>query len=165
MIVLQPKDAGRLVALDTMTGAAAHLLSVELAAIDPWARYPYPASGLEAYLKGNEAGAPRYVIRADGAIAGALGIRENWLRGPYLQFLGILPEFQNHGLGRLALAWFEGSARARSERNLFVAASDFNSAAIRFYERHGFVRAALLDGLVRDDKCEILLRKRLAIQK
>jgi ribosomal protein S18 acetylase RimI-like enzyme len=42
-----------------------------------------------------------------------------------------------------------------------VAASDFNSGALRFYERHGFVRVAALEGLVAEGRSEILLRKRL----
>ena len=40
-------------------------------------------------------------------------------------------------------------------------ASSFNSNALRFYARHGFERAATLDGLVQDGIDEVLLRKRL----
>ncbi len=52
-------------------------------------------------------------------------------------------------------------ARAAGDRNLWVCASDFNAAGIMFYERHGFSRVADLDGLVRDGRTEVLLRKRL----
>ena len=68
-------------------------------------------------------------------LAGAIGVRRNWLRGPYLQFLGILPAFQRRGIGSVALDWFEGEARAAQAQNLWVAASDFNARALAFYER------------------------------
>lgn len=166
MIVLQTKsDSVPLITLEPMTPGAARALGNTLATIDPWARYAFSADALTTYLAGVEGDAPRYVLSIDNTYAGAIGIRTKWLRGPYLQFLGILPGYQSQGAGRLVLAWFEGCARAKQERNLWVAASDFNSAALRFYERHGFHRAARLDGLVEDGVTEILLRKRLCIRK
>ena len=165
MMILRESSAAAQIALDTMTEDAARFLGNGFAAIDPWARYGFSADSLAAYLSKPEAGAPRYVIRIDGAIAGAIGMRDAWLRGPYLQFLGILPDFQAQGAGQLALAWFEGTARARGERNIWVAASEFNSTALKFYERHGFQRAARLDSLIDDGETEILLRKRLSIKK
>lgn len=165
MINLTSSDETPRVLFDVITGRDARTLGAAFAAINPWAGYPYPADAVEAYLGAREPGAPRFAIHIDGALAGAIGIRLNWLRGPYLQFLGILPDFQRRGLGEKSLAWFEGGARAQLERNLWVAASDFNADAIRFYERHGFERAALLEGLVDDSKTELLFRKRLIIQK
>jgi ribosomal protein S18 acetylase RimI-like enzyme len=117
--------------------------------------------GLVTYLAAQEPGAPRLLLRIDGEIAGAVGLRLNWLRGPYLQFLGVLPVFQRRGLGNAVLDWFERETRKGNDRNLWVAASDFNAGAIRFYEAHGFKQVARLDGLVRDERAEILLRKRL----
>ncbi len=136
-------------------------LGRSFAAIDPWARYPYPANALTNYFEGNEANAPRYAVYSDGILAGALGLRHNWLRGPYIQFLGLLPGYQRSGTGWRLLNWCEQEAHSSFARNLWVAASDFNTDAIRFYERFGFVRAAELDGLVRDDRAEVLFRKRL----
>jgi ribosomal protein S18 acetylase RimI-like enzyme len=166
MIVLQESSDGvPLIALEPMTPGTARALGNALSAIAPWARYTFSADALSNYLGGVESDAPRYALTVDGSTAGAVGIRTKWLRGPYLQFLGILPNYQSQGAGRLVLAWFEGCARAKQERNLWVAASDFNSAALRFYEQHGFHRAARLDGLVEDGVTEILLRKRLCIRK
>lgn len=165
MIVLQNKPELPVIMLDAMSADVARPLGAAFAGMDPWARYPFSADALGAYLAGVESAAPRYVLRIDGVAAGAIGIRTAWLRGPYLQFLGILPDYQSRGAGQLVLAWFEGQARARGERNLWVAASDFNLAAIRFYERHGFQRAARLEGLVQDGETEILLRKKLCAQK
>ena len=139
----------------------AERLGPGFAAIDPWARYPYPASALEAYFAAEESGAPRFAVWLDGELAGAAGVRLNWLRGPYVQFLGVLPEFQRRGLGARVLAWIESEARRAGERNLWVAASDFNLDAIRFYETHGFALVAPLPDLVRDGRTELLLRRRL----
>jgi ribosomal protein S18 acetylase RimI-like enzyme len=136
-------------------------LGEAFAAIDPWASYPYPAAGLAQYLGATEPGAPRFALYLAGELAGAAGLRLNWLRGPYLQFLGILPAFQGRGIGERVLTWIETEARFANERNLWVAASDFNSGAIRFYERHGFAVAARLADLVREGRTELLLRKRL----
>ena len=72
-----------------------------------------------------------------------------------------MPRFQRRGLGRTVLDWIEGEVRAIKERNLWVAASEINSDALRFYERHGFAQTARLDDLVYDGRTEILLRKRL----
>jgi len=166
MLMLREGSSGGIqIALDTMTDDAARVLGSGFAAIDPWAHYKFSAAALTAYLAKAESGAPRYVIRIGGALAGAVGVRGAWLRGPYLQFLGILPAYQGKGAGQLVLAWFEGTARAHGERNIWVAASDFNSAALKFYETHGFQRAARLDGLLEDGETEILLRKKLIIKK
>jgi len=139
----------------------AETLGPALAAIDPWATYAYQASALSAYLGKDEPGAPRYSLRAGDALAGAVGLRLDWLRGPYLQLLGLLPGYQGCGFGAAVLAWIEREARAVSQRNLWVVASDFNAGALRFYERQGFTRVAALEALVAEGRAEILLRKRL----
>jgi diamine N-acetyltransferase len=144
-----------------MTADAAQIFGVAFARMEPWSRYPISAEALASYFAAEEIGAPRFMIVRDGALAGVLGLREHWLRGPYIQFLGLVPECQGQRLGQRALAWFEGRARAANFRNLWVAASDFNVAAIAFYERHGYVRVARIDDLIQDGIAEILLRKRL----
>jgi diamine N-acetyltransferase len=149
------------VSLVAMTPEVAAQLGPAFADMDPWARLGFTANALTQYFANPEPGAPRYAVRVGDAIAGAAGFRTAWLRGPYLQFLGLLTPYQGQNVGPLVLAWFEGQARARGERNLWVAASDFNPAAIRFYERHGFRHAALFEDLIADGYNEILLRKRL----
>jgi ribosomal protein S18 acetylase RimI-like enzyme len=131
------------------------------AAIDPWATYAYPADTLASFLSASEAGAPRLKLSVGDEIAGAAVIRTMWLRGPYLQFLGVVPEWQDRGLGSTLLHWIEQEARAAHERNLWVLASEINDGAVRLYERCGFVQTAKLDDLVCDGRAEILLRKRL----
>lgn len=150
------------IAVAPLAAEDADRLGTVFAAMDPWASYPYPASGLAAYFAKSEPSAPRFAILCVDELAGVAGLRLDWLRGPYIQFLGILAPHQGTGLGAAVLDWIEREARASGARNLWVAASDFNGGALRFYERSGFARVAVLDGLVRDGRDEILLRKRLS---
>ncbi|HVZ05345.1 GNAT family N-acetyltransferase [Hyphomicrobium sp.] len=146
---------------EQMSADAAHTLGPLLARIDPWARYGYTPEAMTAFLAGREADAVRYAIGIDRALAGAFSIKMNWLRGPYLQFLGILPVYQNQGIGTLVLDWFEQQAREDRAQNLWVAASEFNTRAQSFYQMHGFDRVAVLPDLVADGSAELLLRKQL----
>lgn len=152
---------GRPLTAAPLDAAIAPQLADAFAGMEPWAAYPYPAPALALYFGGSTVEAPRLAIDHDGRLAGVVGLRLDWLRGPYIQFLGLLPEAQGKGLGAVVLAWVEAEARRGGARNLWVAASDFNTGALRFYERAGFHRVADLDGLVRDDRTEVLLRKRL----
>lgn len=155
-LVLEPLDA-----------ALALELGQAFAAMDPWAAYPFPAAGLASYFASGNAAAPLFAIAsASGGspvgVLGVLGLRLDWLRGPYIQFLGLLAGDQGHGIGGAVMDWIEGEARQSGARNLWVAASDFNAGALRFYRKHGFHHVADLPGLVRDDRTEVLLRKRLS---
>lgn len=149
------------VTLLPLPASQAEALGTAFAAIDPWASYAYPASAITSYLAGAEPSGVRLLLQVDGTVAGAVGLQPSWLRGPYIRFLGILPPFQRRGLGSAILAWIEAETRQQPERNLWVVASQINTDAIRFYERHGFDQAAVFDALVYDGRDEILLRKRL----
>ena len=152
------------VTFQPMTTQNAKRLGAALAEIDPWAYYGYTPEALTTYLAADEQDAPRWQILVDDVVAGAIVIRWNWLRGPYLQFLGILPAFQNSGVGKATLAWLEADARSHRVQNIWVVASEFNTTALAFYERFGFVRIATLDGLVSEGTAECLFRKRLTAQ-
>lgn len=143
------------------TASDARTLATAFAGMLPWSRYPFSAAQLEAYLGAHEVGSPRYCLHIGEEPAGALGLRLNWLRGPYIQFLGVTPSFQKTGLGAAILTRVLAEARTRGDRNVWVAASSFNADALRFYERHGFQRAATIDGLIEDGIDEVLLRTRL----
>jgi GNAT superfamily N-acetyltransferase len=131
------------------------------AAIDPWARLGYKAESLSTYLGTLEKSAPRYALMAGGEVAGAAGVRLNWLRGPYVQFLGILPGFQKKKLGSTFLAWLAHEAKRHGEQNIWVLASTFNADALRFYEVNGFERTGEIPELVAPGTAEVLLRRRL----
>lgn len=136
-------------------------LAAAFATMEPWRRYRCDAAELEAYAAQVEPGAPRLALLAGEHLAGLIGLRWAWLRGPYLQFLGILPAFQAQGAGSSVLSWLEREATARGERNLFVCVSDFNAPARRFYEAHGFREVGTLPHLVKHGLTEILLRRQL----
>ena len=152
---------GSALVAEPMTDSEAGPLAEAVSALEPWHTYAYPAEKLAAYLAKDEPGAPRFVLRHAGEIAGGIGLRLNWMRGPYIQFLAILPPSQRQGLGSALLAWVEAQARTGGERNLWIAASEINVDARRLYERLGFREAAKLDDLVSAGRSEILYRKRL----
>lgn len=144
-----------------MAEADAGPLAKAVSALEPWRTYDYPAVKLADYLARHEPGAPRFVLQYEGKLAGGMGLRLNWMRGPYVQFLAVLPPFRCQGLGSALLAWVEAQARAEGERNLWIAASEINAHARRLYERLGFREVAKLDDLVCDVRAEVLYRKRL----
>jgi GNAT superfamily N-acetyltransferase len=150
------------VRIERLDPADAPALGAMFAAIDPWKRYPVTAAELTGFFATVEPGAPRFSIRLDDRLAGAVAIRVAWLRGPYIQTFALDPTAQGQGIGSAVMAWIATEARLADSCNLWVAASDFNDGAHRFYARHGFVRVGALDGLLRDDISEILLRKKLA---
>lgn len=128
---------------------------------DPWSRLGINPEHLRSYFSQEEEGAPRYAIWMARHLAGIVGLRLNWLKGPYLQFLGFLPGFQSLGLGSAAVTWLIGEARRYKEKNVWVCASSFNTKALSFYEKKGFIRVASLQGLVLEHEDEVLLRLRL----
>jgi ribosomal protein S18 acetylase RimI-like enzyme len=160
-LLLKATDGGTSMTVTLCDNPSAHTLAEHFAAMQPWSRYPFSAKALAAYLALHEAGAPRYAIYSDGQLAGALGLRLNWLRGPYVQFLGVLPAHQRHGIARAVMTQLITDARVNADRNVWVAASSFNAEALRFYEGLGFARVALLDALVQDNIDEVLLRLRI----
>lgn len=146
----------RLIALEP---SRATELAAAIVAMKPWSEMNYPADVMAGFLVSADGGVSRYLIEADGHAAGVVSVRYPWLRGPYLELLALLPDFQRRGIGADILAWFEEEARLRKARNLWVCASAFNADALRFYKRHGFRRAASLPDLVADGYNEFLLRK------
>lgn len=153
--------AGRQIALAPMTAGAAGVLGLAMAAIDPWARAGYPAQFLRDFFAKPEIGSSRYRIQTGDALAGVMVVRHAWLHGPYLHFIGLLPEFHGQRIGDAALGWLENEARLGRARNLWLCCSDDNAGARRFYEAHGFRVTAEFDGLVSDGMNELLMRKRL----
>lgn len=156
-------DAGRPldVTLIRLPPGEATDLGAAFASIEPWAKYPYPAASLASYFIKGDNSAPMLAVQVNERTAGVVGLRLNWLCGPYIQFLGFKPGYQGLGLGSLALAWIDAQTRHAGQRNVFVASSDFNCAALRFYQRHGFKTVGTLKGLVREERDEVLLHKKM----
>ena len=147
LTVLRPYEAGQ--------------IGVMLASMDPWARYPVSAAELTSFFSAVEINAPRFAIRVAGVLEGAIAVKTNWFCGPYIQTFALSRNLQNQGIGSHIMAFVETQARTAGDRNLWVAASDFNTSAQRFYERHGYARVAEIDGLLRNNRTEILMRKPL----
>lgn len=153
---------GRALTLSPFTPGAADILGPATAAIvGPWAHYGFDSRNMAAVFKSSSDGASRYQLEYGGELAGAVVITSPWLSGPYLQMLAILPAHQNQGIGATILVWFESEARGHF-RNLWLCVSGFNIGAQCFYQAHGYERTATLDGLMRDDDDELLMRKRIA---
>ncbi|MDX2309534.1 MAG: GNAT family N-acetyltransferase [Hyphomicrobium sp.] len=132
-----------------------------LSAIPPWSTLGYSAEQLSDYLGRIEKTAPRYGLLAGNEVVGVACVRFNWLTGPYLQYLAVLPDFQRRGLGSLFLKWLDAEARASGERNVWVCASAFNTDAQAFYAKHGYEPVAELADLLKDGFGEILMRRKL----
>ncbi len=136
-------------------------LAEALAGMDPWGRLGFKPAVLTTYLEKRDGALSVYGIEIGGHLAGGMTLRYPWLKGPYLELLAVLPAYQKHGLGRLALEWAMARARHGGAGNLWACVSAFNTPARAFYHRLGFVETCQLDDLVRDGEAEMLLRKRL----
>jgi len=130
--------------------------------MEPWKTLGTDHNRLIGHFLKNPEDACRKVITASNKAVGMVCVKQNWLVGPYLEFLGLLPQAQGDGVGRTIMNWLEDEAVKAKARNVFLCVSDFNVDAISFYQTCGFEKCAHLDGLVVDNHGEFLMRKRLS---
>lgn len=149
-------------ALSLMTTQQAKEAGLMCAAMEPWLSYPFEASELTRFFAAQRPHAPRFAVTLADTFAGALVVQRDWLRGPYVHMLAISVQFQKRGLGSALLRFVENEARSTGDRNIFIAVTETNVRAAALYRHFGFAEVARLDGLVREGKTEILMRKRLA---
>jgi diamine N-acetyltransferase len=142
----------------SMTEGQARAIAEMLAASEPWATLKFSAAALANYLTRDDAALRRYAVSVDDRLAGVIGVRHPWLRGPYIELLGLFPECRGKGIGKRLLAWAESEAR-REAKNLWVVVSSFNHQALDFYQGLGFYPIGPIEGLVTPEHDEILLRK------
>lgn len=163
-IVRDPERGFEEVRLQPVTDETAIYLADTFATMSPWHDYSIQAETLRTYFVSEEPGAPRYIVQA-GSHAnqpiGLLGLRSNWLRGPYIQFLGLIPPLHNKGIGSALLTCIETNARLSGAQNIWVMASKINTRGQAFYKRHGFVEVTHIHDLVAPSQSEVLLRKML----
>jgi diamine N-acetyltransferase len=145
----------------TLSTADAELLSVKFAASEPWLTLGVSALVLKNYLLREDVSLYRYTVHIDDRLAGLICLRYPWLRGPYIELLGLMEDYRRQGIGTQLLNWAEAEARYETN-NLWLATSSFNHQAIQFYERHGFQQIGRIEGLVHPDYDELLMRKWLA---
>jgi ribosomal protein S18 acetylase RimI-like enzyme len=81
-------------------------------------------------------------------------------RSPYLKQIGVHPEFTSMGIGGLLLDYIEATSQQHS-KDLFLLVSDFNKAAQKFYERHGYQQIGMIPAYVLPDVTELIYYKRL----
>ena len=160
-LMIGADDAGNPVRLVQLEAGEAMELGQRFAELEPWRSYNSAATSLSEFLAAQEDGAPRYGIHCNEKLAGAMCCRTNWLRGPHLQFIGILPETQKQGIGACILDWLESTAAASGGRHVWIMVAERNHDARRFYERHGYQVTAAIPDVVQDGMTELMLRKRL----
>lgn len=144
----------------TISTEDAELLSASLAASQPWLTLCVTAPALRNYLLREDDGLYRYAVYVNQQLVGVICLRHPWLRGSYIELLGLMEAYRGQGIGTQLLAWAESEARQQGN-NLWLLTSAFNQQALQFYQRHGFKQVGLIEGLVHADYDELLLRKRL----
>jgi len=143
------------------TKEAAKMLSRAFTEIEPWKTLKTDRVRMEKYFIHNPEGVCRRIVVVNSEAVGMVCIKQEWLVGPYLEFLGLLPAAHRQGIGKTIMNWFEEEAVKSKARNLFLCVSSFNENAIAFYKSLGFKKNAQLEGLIIDNHDEILMRKRL----
>jgi ribosomal protein S18 acetylase RimI-like enzyme len=136
----------------------ASVLSDLLARMDPWRTLRYTASALRRYLLCPDATLYRYAVVSQDTTIGVVCIRYPWLRGAYLELIGLDAAYQGRGVGCEILCWLEEQAQ-REACNVWILVSAFNTRARTFYTRQGFTEIGPLKDFVRPGYDEILLRK------
>ena len=145
--------------LTTLKSSEAALKIAEMLSVsEPWLTLKFSANSLSNYLTREDAALHRFAITVDDILAGIICVRHPWLRGPYIELLGLFPDFRGSGIGKQVVAWAETEARCEA-KNLWVIASSFNQPAIKFYQDFGFKQIGSIPGLVTTEHDEILLRK------
>lgn len=135
------------------------LVIAEMLAIsEPWLSLKFGATALAKYLMRDDAALHRYAIAVEGKPVGVICVRYPWLRGPYIELIGVSPNQRGKGIGKQVLAWAEAEA-SREAKNLWVLTSSFNHRALKFYQSNGFHPIGPIQGLVTPEHDEILLRK------
>lgn len=142
----------------TITSAEAELLSIQFAASEPWLTLGVSATALKNYMLREDANMYSYAVHVEDNLAGLISLRYPWLRGPYIELLGLMESYRNQGIGTQVLNWAETQARFQNQ-NIWLATSSFNHQALQFYQRHGFKQIGTIEGLVHSDYDELLLRK------
>lgn len=136
-------------------------IALGLAAIDPWARVGRTPETFRAALARPLAATFRFSIRREGACVGVLVIRHPFMRGPYVELIGLFPEAQGHGIARAIVAWMEREV-AGEATNLWLCVTDWNTPARAAYAALGFVEVGPLPDLAAGGTTEIFMRKPFA---
>ncbi len=135
-------------------------LGALLAGMDPWQAQGRSADEMARRFSRNDPSAGRFAILRDDTVIGAVIIRYPFLRGAYLETLGLNAEARGLGIGRAILDWMAREIEGEAQ-NLWLCVTDWNEAARGFYRRMGFVEVAPLPDLSIAGMTEIFMRKQL----
>ena len=136
-------------------------LASALGQILPWSEIALGEQSLLDHFTRVDPALQRFAVTLDGGCVGAVSVRHPWLKGPYLELLGLLPAVQGRGIGRTLMRWFEREAPVRT-RNCWLLCSDFNEAALGFYQALGYEKVTLIESLYAAGFHDYLMRKRLS---
>jgi ribosomal protein S18 acetylase RimI-like enzyme len=157
-----PEDPETVVARLVAAAPLADACGALLAGMDPWKRVGRTAEVMAERLRKDDPGARRFAVTApDGELLGAVIVRHPFMKGPYLEMLGLVADARRRGIGRGVMDWM-GANLSGDERNLWLCVSRWNSPARRFYERMGFVEIGIIPDLVMPGTDEVFMRKTIS---
>lgn len=157
----KPGDvAGTPLRLERMSNQHARPLATALSKVTPWCEVPLAEDSLYDHFSIEDQALLRFAIIYGDQCAGVISVRYPWLKGPYLELLGLLPEAQRKGLGTELINWFENEA-PKLNRNYWLLCSDFNEPALKFYEKLGYEKITLIESLFAKGFHNYLMRKML----
>lgn len=151
-------DLGPVILVDSPAHADA--IGALLASIDPWQRIGRTADTMAARFRDPDPGVARFAVVREDEVVGGVIIRFPFLKGAYLETLGLAASARGAGIGRAIIDWMGQEIDGRAA-NLWLCVTDWNAAARRFYTANGFTEVGPLPGLVTEDQVEIFMRKRL----
>ncbi len=134
-----------------------------------WRRYGVTASSARARLADALDGPGRLFMAVDDSVddRSILGFvwcvrRGAFARSGYIPLIGVQPSETGRGVGAALLAKAEAWLSEDSP-DVFLTVSDFNTAAQRFYQRHGYAQVGALPNYVLDGVTELIYWKRRSI--
>ena len=141
--------------------ATANLLVPLLSHIEPWSKIPSSEQSLTHHFKSDDPALNRFAVYYDDVCVGAVSVRYPFLKGPYLELLGLSLDVQGIGIGSRLMQWFENEAPPPA-RSLWLLCSDFNRSGLEFYEQQGFKRVSIIEDVYADGLKDFLMRKQIA---
>ena len=151
---------GEALTLERITTLRAQNLAKRLSDILPWSELALGEESLLSHFEREDPALLRFSIHFNDELVGAISVRDPWLKGPYLELLGLIPSVQRLGLGTELMNWFELQA-PEPTRSLWLLCSDFNTTALEFYLEMGYQKACTIDSLYAEGYNDFLMRKRL----
>ncbi len=133
-----------------------------MAAGEPWTHYHVSAeSAADLWRRALRDDATVSVARLDGRAVGFAWYVAGGGFGlsGYLKQLGVDAAVRGHGIGTALLDSTEQRALEDGQHDLFLLVSDFNVAAQRFYQGHGYAQVGILQDYVVPGIAELIYRK------